>query len=123
MRLTKHRKTILSLLKEKKRPLSAELIYQLLPKNTMDLSTIYRNLELLYNKNYLSKSILEQTTYYHYNFSQHHHYMICLNCRKMVEVDCHLSDNLKVSKNNFKIISHDLTFYGYCENCQTNLKK
>lgn len=119
MRLTKHRKTIISLLKEKNRPLSAELIYQLLPKGTMDISTIYRSLEILYNNNYISKTILDQTTYYHYNFSEHHHYMICLSCHQMLEADCHLTDHLKLAENNkFQIISHDLTFYGYCEKCQ-----
>lgn len=118
MRLTKHRKTILSLIKEKNRPLSADLIFKLLPKNTMDMSTIYRSLEVLYNNNYISKSILSQTAYYHYNYSEHHHYMVCLNCNKMVEVECQIEETPIINNKDFKVISHDLTFYGYCNLCQ-----
>ena len=120
MRLTKNRKVILNLLEKQKRPLSAQLIYDLLPEKTMDLSTIYRGLEKLYEHNILAKSTLNQTAYYYLNKKDHFHYMLCLGCQKMIKLDCYLE--LFVAElektDNLKIVSHDLTFYGYCSNCQ-----
>ncbi len=111
MRLTKHRKTVLTVLKENKRPLSAELIYNLLPEGTMDLSTIYRSLDVLYEHNFITKSMLNQTSYYYVNSGKHHHYMICLSCHNMLEVDCHLKDSIHTAEHQeFKVVSHDLTF-------------
>lgn len=119
MRLTTHRKTVLDVLKNAKKPLNAELIYGLLPKGTMNLSTIYRSLDTLYANHYIAKTMLNQTAYYHVNEGKHHHYMICLSCHKMIEVDCHLKENIyNLAETGFEVISHDLTFYGYCSNCK-----
>ncbi len=120
MRMTKNRKIVLELLKKHNKPMSAELIYNELGEDTMDLSTIYRSLDVLYNNNYLLKSTLMQTTYYHLNNEKHNHYMLCLECNNLFTVDCHLH-NVKKDielKNDLKIISHNLIFYGYCSKCK-----
>lgn len=119
MRMTKNRKIILDLLKKENKPMSAELIYEKLPLNFMDLSTIYRSLDTLFNNNYLLKSTLINTTYYHLNNEDHNHYMLCLECNNLFTVDCHLHGvKEEIEKeNNLKIVSHNLTFYGYCGKC------
>ena len=58
MRLTKKRETILNILKQTDKPLSAEDIYKELGDASMNLSTIYRALELfLYPKNGIKISV------------------------------------------------------------------
>lgn len=122
MRITKHRKSILSLLEKNKSPMSADLIIDAFPSGLMDLSTVYRSLDKLHTAGMISKSVIDNTAYYFINNHEHHHYMVCLSCKKMFELDCHIHhmvDSVE-SESGFKIIQHDLTFYGYCNDCQVS---
>lgn len=120
MRMTSQRKQILKLLKLAKRPLSAEMIYEQLPQDTLNLSTVYRTLDLFFKEKMVAKSFMQQTTYYYLNEEKHHHYMICLGCQKMIEIACHLDEMEKdlADKHHFDIKYHDMTVYGYCQACQ-----
>lgn len=121
MRLTKHRKSILTLLKNNKSPMNAEEIDLSFKKGEIDLSTIYRSLDKLHTAGMISKSVIDNTAYYFISDKEHHHYMVCLTCKQMFELDCHIDNvttNLE-SDTGFKIVQHDLTFYGYCQSCQT----
>ncbi len=125
MRMTKQRQAILAIFKSTATPQSAEMIMDSLVDHTMNLSTVYRTLEVFYDAGLISKSTIDQTSYYYDNQKDHHHYMICLNCHKMVEVDCHLShfaDDV-AKRHGFKITHHDMTLYGYCRDCQDALKE
>jgi Fur family ferric uptake transcriptional regulator len=86
----------------------------------MNLSTVYRTLDVFFDEAIISKSFLNQKLYYYYNQKDHHHYMICLNCHKMIEIDCHLEDLAYqvADEKQFKITHHDMTIYGYCKACQ-----
>lgn len=119
MRMTKNRKIILNIIKESNKPLSAELIMNKLGTNTMDPSTVYRSLELLYTNNYLLKSTLNKTDYYHLNEKEHKHYMKCLKCKKLIPINCHLHKVKETieKESEHTIISHNLTFFGYCKEC------
>lgn len=126
MRMTSQRKRIYTLLSKTARPKSAEMIYDELPDHTMNLSTVYRTLDAFFTDGLISKSHMNNIAYYYVNKKDHHHYMICLGCQKMYELDCHLNDlTSQVAKDNhFKITHHDMTVYGYCETCQKqNLEK
>ncbi len=125
MRMTKQRKAILALFKASSKPQSAEMIMASMEDDSMNLSTVYRTLEAFYDVGLISKSTIDQTSYYYYNKKDHHHYMICINCHKMVEVDCHLAHfNDEVAKaHDFQITHHDMTLYGYCHDCQQIMKK
>lgn len=120
MRMTSQRKLILNLLSKTHQPKSAEMIYTELPSHTMNLSTVYRTLDAFFVQSIISKSTMKNTAYYYINQKNHHHYMICLNCQKMYEIDCHLDHiaNQVASEHHFKITHHDMTVYGYCETCQ-----
>lgn len=119
MRMTKNRNIILEIIKNSTKPLSAELIINKVTPKIMDASTVYRSLDVLFNNNYLLKSTLNQTAYYHLNEKDHKHYMQCLKCEKLFEVDCHLHElkGLLEKETSLTIISHNLTFFGYCANC------
>ena len=123
MRLTPQRKEILSIINKASQPLSAEMIFDHLPKDSINLSTVYRSLDLFFEKGVISKSFMNHTTYYYSNHKDHHHYMICTNCQKMYEIDCHIhqiTDDL-AKQHQFKITHHDMTIYGYCASCQKKL--
>ncbi|CCV64026.1 Ferric-uptake regulator [Alteracholeplasma palmae J233] len=123
MRMTKQRKLILDIFKNSNKPLNAEMIYDLLPKNEMNLSTVYRNLELFNLEDIISRSTIDNTNYYYLTDSKHHHYMICLECHKMIPVDCGLThiETSVSEEHHFKITHHDMTLYGYCDECQVKL--
>ena len=122
MRMTKQRTQIKSIFDEHSNPLSAEMIMDLLPDDALNLSTIYRTLEIFYDEEIISKSTINHTNYYYLNDHKHHHYMICLNCHKMIEIDCHLHqfEDQVAKSHGFKVTHHDMTLYGYCKACQAN---
>lgn len=120
MRMTKQRKLILNIFKGNKKPLSADLIFSLLPDDAMNLSTVYRTIEKLSDLAIISKSVIDNISYYYLTEGKHHHYLICLNCKEMTETNCQVSNMAReINKTNgFLITSHDLTFYGYCSQCK-----
>lgn len=118
MRNTKQREKVLDLLKVETRPQSAEMIFNILRKDKINLATIYRALNAFLEKGLVSKSVINQTSYYTLASHGHHHYIICLQCNKMEEIECDIEIKDKVSaKHNFQIAYHDATYFGYCEEC------
>jgi len=123
MRMTKQRKQILDVFNNHKTPMSAEMILDLLPDDALNLSTVYRSLEAFFDEGIISKSSIDHTNFYYLNDKKHHHFMICVNCHKMIEINCHIhSFEDEVAKSHdFKITHHDMTLYGYCKECQEKL--
>lgn len=120
MRLTKNRKLIIDLFTLEKKPLSAEMIVKLLGSDKMDLSTIYRALDYFERNNILIKSVIEERSYYYLNKKDHKHYMICIKCLEMFQVDCLIKPMIEKIENEkgYTIIKHDLLLYGICDKCQ-----
>ncbi len=120
MRNTKQRRAILEILQVAHKPLSAEAIQAMLPSGTLNLSTVYRNLDYFHQQGQLGKSVMEGRSFYYTADGHHHHFMICRSCQQMVPIDCHLDElTTNVAKQaQFLITHHDMTVYGYCHNCQ-----
>lgn len=120
MRMTRQRQRILSLLEMSDRPKNAEIIHQELAGESLDLSTVYRTLDTFFAEGLISKSSLKNASYYHLRRKDHRHFMICLNCQKMIAIDCHISEieSQIAADHHFNISHHDMTIYGYCQNCQ-----
>jgi Fe2+ or Zn2+ uptake regulation protein len=121
LKMTKQRTLLLDYLKKSTKPLSAEMVYLKLPQGSMNLSTIYRSLEAFEVAGLVDKTNLGNLAYYKIRSHEHKHYLVCKNCHKMIEIDCHVDSFLEIEtkKHHFKVESHDLTVYGYCEKCQT----
>ena len=118
---TKQREIVMDYLKNNPSPQTAEMISINLDSEEINLATIYRNLNFFTKIGLVTKSYLNQTTYFALKQNKHHHYLICLTCNKMEEIDCHLhgvEEDLK--KYNFDITYHDMNFYGYCINCMND---
>lgn len=123
LKVTKNRKIILEALQKQENPISAEELFEKLKKeNEMDLSTIYRNLNILEEKSVLLKTTnLDGLNYYQINNSKHKHFITCSNChKKFVIDDCpvHELEEQIAKETGFIINGHNFEFIGLCPDCQ-----
>ncbi len=115
-KLTKPRQAILELLKKKKHPLTAAIIHKYLPH--INLSSIYRTLNLLNKLNLIQKELINGISYYYLANSLHHH-IICNHCGYSQCLPCH--HNFK-HITNFINIKHQLILTGTCKICASKIK-
>ncbi len=124
-RLTGQRKAILNVMLENQgRHLSAEEVFwearKIFPN--IGIATVYRTLEKLASLEVLYKSMFEGNKY-RYELAEdenhHHHHVLCLACGQISEVSGDLLHELesKLDEKGYKIIDHELKFYGYCPAC------
>jgi len=127
-RLTPQREKILKVLMENRdKHLSAEDVYHLVKKKSLDigLATVYRTLEL-FLENGVIRSLDFGDGKKRYELGDigeehHHHHAICLSCGKIIEIKEDLLEDLErqiSEKNDFKVVDHELKFFGYCSECQ-----
>jgi len=129
-KMTPQRKEILQIFvdSEEGSHLSAEEVYELLKQKDFDfgLATVYRTLELLNELGILNKvEFGDGRTRYELSAANpqlhQHHHLICLNCKKIFEFEDDLLDNLEnliSKKSDFKIVNHEVKFFGYCSDCR-----
>lgn len=118
LKATPARLCILATLRQQNQPMSAK---ELLTQNpSLDLSTIYRCVQLLSEHGLLQTLTWDGDKAIYYTLGGHHHYMMCKNCHKLEPMDtCPLSwQNSVCQQSGFQITEHKLEFYGYCAECQ-----
>ena len=122
LKTTKKRRLLLFLLQGEARPMTAEELHEkaslLLP---MNLSTVYRTLHALTEKNLLLRSVRQDgKAYYTLCRDRHSHRLTCDTCGKVVAVDTCPLGELEESlseKTGFRITGHSLEFTGLCPQC------
>jgi len=117
---TPPRLAIFSVLKMQQRPLNVLEILELV-KNKADLATIYRTLEIFFDKGLINKVEFGEGKYRYELKRADHHHLICSNCEKIEDIsDGFMEDFEKEikSKKGFLVKSHSLEFFGLCKNCQ-----
>lgn len=131
-KITPQRRAIIEiLLKHENEHLSSEEIYDLVRVDCPEigLATVYRTMQLLDEINVISKLNLDDGCV-RYELSvdeedcHHHHHLICSKCNKIMEVKEDLLDTIEreiQSLYKFKIIDHDVKFYGLCEDCNKSI--
>lgn len=126
LKATKKRLILLSILKSKKCPTTAEEIFDEI-SNIMNLSTVYRALNAMSEKEILIKSIhMDGKTYFQFNDHVHKHELICSVCHRSVDVeDCPFEEISKTiaEKTGFEITGHNVEFTGICPNCLEEFNK
>ncbi|HVJ49374.1 transcriptional repressor [Desulfitobacterium sp.] len=122
---TKHRKAILEILEGTDSPLTADEIFLTLKEKSTSiwLSTVYRTLEMLTEKEVVLKSTSmgEDKARYEIKHDEHHHRFVCVGCHKMIPLlDCPLEGFEKKLKDkmDFDVTGHNLEIYGYCHDCK-----
>ena len=126
LKSTKHRIAILDILEQSDQPIAAEQVFLELKENNIstNLSTVYRTLESLSDKNLIIKlNILgDNRTLFEINHMIHRHYLVCLGCKKIISIDyCPLKnyEESLAAQTNYAITGHSLDIYGYCPECQS----
>lgn len=124
LKVTKHRRLILQKLEEANEPVTAEMISCSIKNSPdeMDLSTIYRNLNALVEKNILLKnSTTDGTSYFQLNKHNHKHFITCIKCHKKFVIENCPLDSLEkklAKETGFIIKGHSIEFTGICPDCQ-----
>jgi Fur family transcriptional regulator, ferric uptake regulator len=128
-KLTPQRQHILQIFLDRSgEHLSAEDVHAILRNSHSEigLATVYRSLELLNELGILQKMEFGDGCS-RYEVKQmdpethQHHHLICLKCGKVIEFSDDLLEDLEQDiseKCSFKIVDHQVKFFGYCKECQ-----
>ena len=129
-KMTPQRKEILKIFIENKGHMSAEDVYKILreQESEIGLATVYRALDLLSELGILVHiDFGDGCARYELNTADptvhHHHHLICLKCKKVIEFEEDLLDDLEANiakKSDFQIVNHEVKFFGYCSECRGN---
>lgn len=123
-KLTKQRQAILDVMQHNHdRLLSVEALNDEL-NQSMDLSTIYRNLEILDSCGLMHKVQQgDKALYKLICHDHHHHHLICLQCGTTEVIDyCPIAELDKIAKQHkFQVQTHSLEVFGICQACQAKL--
>lgn len=125
-RLTPARKKIAEIFSEEK-PLTAAKLLEMLSKKGVKVNktTVYRELGFLLKEDLIREvSLGSDKKFYESNLLEHHHHLVCKNCKTALEVENEeLEGNIeklirKMKKQKgFSIKEHSLEFFGLCANC------
>ncbi|MDP4151954.1 MAG: Fur family transcriptional regulator [Bacillota bacterium] len=124
---TRQRECVLTILKNADTPLTALDIYEKIDQSTAPvwLSTVYRVLELLAEKGFVSRTTLidKGIMLYEINRNEHKHYAVCIHCHKRIALqNCPLEIfTPELTENNFHVVGHKVEMYGYCSKCYAEM--
>jgi len=123
IRITKARKSILEIIFLSSEAINANVIYELLKNDDIkiDLSTVYRTLDLLESKQMLNKFDLGNNMYnYTINNNAHKHTIKCDLCHKKMVIDCpipQIEEQIK-AKTGITLTESHVYLKGICRECK-----
>ncbi|WP_294372841.1 Fur family transcriptional regulator [uncultured Clostridium sp.] len=128
IKVTKGRLEILDILKNSENSLSAEKIYHISRDKdiNINLSTVYRTLELFEEKNITEKITLTDGVFaYKLKKKTHRHHLRCDICHKEIDIPCPMSqiEEMVQNETGFTLTEHDLVLKGVCRECKNNINK
>ncbi|CAB1252014.1 transcriptional repressor [Clostridium sp. WLY-B-L2] len=130
IKVTKARLNIMDILCKSEEAINAESIFKKCKEKNVnvDLSTIYRSLELFEIKKIVRKIDLGQGEYsYSIIREKHKHILQCKICHKQIEIDCPMQqvEEIIKSKTGFVFEEEKLDFKikGICRDCRKKIKK
>jgi Fe2+ or Zn2+ uptake regulation protein len=123
IKVTLARKVILEILNEAETALSAEYIFDKCVErdNSINLSTVYRTLEIFQDTGIVEKFDLGDRRYsYSVKREQHKHTIECSLCHKSIELDCPVKmlEEIIKTKTGFTMMEHELHIKGVCKKCK-----
>lgn len=122
VKVTRQRKTIITILERNPEPVTAEEIYQQIGKEEkINFSTVYRTLSTLSEKGAVIKTGAPGgKTYYQLRRSTHEHELECLSCHKHIVIETCPVESISRTLNEetgFVITEHNLQIKGLCSDC------
>lgn len=121
--MSKHKDTILAVLKSTSVHPSADWIYERVRKEipSISMGTIYRNLRLLEQDGIICMvAIVGSQARYDGNPCNHYHF-ICNKCNGIIDLDEPVNKTIQyrvAQKTGFIVKRHCLQLWGICRNCQ-----
>ena len=118
IKLTKQRSEIYNIVSLKPSTIK-EIISQ--KSNNIDISTLYRILDLFIEKGIFLKYVNKDGRVYYMLNEGHVHYINCIKCNRRVRINyCPINE---IAENIYKevgytLIAHNMIFDGVCKNCQ-----
>ena len=123
LKVTPQRAAIYKALAETTSHPTAETLFQQVSQEYPMISpnTVYYTLSTL-----KSAGLVKEVNYWHdgarfdANVAPHHH-LICLGCRAIFDIEDRTLNQLQPKATlpkNFRVVSHQVEFYGYCASCQ-----
>ena len=125
-RMTPQRALILSVIDDLSGHISAEEIYAAVVKKYahVNISTVYRTLELLKKENLVTETDLGGGRYrYHPADKGHHHHLVCLECGATIDLEEEALASLKdmlIRKHGFIADLKHIAIMGHCVDCKKN---
>lgn len=125
IKVTFARKVILQILNEADTAVSADYIYEKCCEGnySINLSTVYRTLEVFEEKAIVEKFDLGDRKYNYSIIKEHHNHTIeCNMCHKAIELECpfKMLEEIIKSKTGFTMMEHEIHIKGVCKSCQKN---
>ena len=122
-RYSKQRQIIVEILKNTTSHPTAEKVYEEAKKQMphLSLGTVYRNLRFLAEKGEIQELSLGTSFSRYDGNAENHGHFICQRCGQVLDIDYPSLDavNERVARDTgLKVLSHTLTFYGMCLDCQ-----
>jgi len=132
-RWTIPRESILDLLKRTSKHMSAKEIHAALYKfyPGIGLTTVYRTLDLLVRMGIINKLTFGPGESRYESKSSgkntYHNHFVCTECGKIIDYDDFTDKDLELIKRtedilskkyDFKVLDHNITFYGLCKDCK-----
>lgn len=125
MKMTPQRMAILEYLEGNTAHPSAADIYKAVSERfpTMSFATVYNTMDMLKEKGMvLELAIDPDKKRFDPNPTPHHH-LICVHCKKVVDIHSAFSLDLSENdRNSFDIIGNHVDFYGICPQCKKKNK-
>ena len=128
MRLTHPRKVILQVLLQSESHMDVEELYEKAKKvdKNVGISTVYRAMNILVECGLAQENILfeDKKCYERVYGRSHHDHLVCTRCKKIEEFHHPMIERFQektAKKHQFTIISHHMTLFGVCQNCNCNI--
>jgi Fur family peroxide stress response transcriptional regulator len=121
LKLTPQRLAILEYLDGNKEHPSAEDIYRAVSKKfpTMSLATVYNTLMTLKQRGLVKELTMDPLRMRFDPQPTPHHHLICMDCRKIIDIHIRLRVNLpEMEQEGFEIVGNHIEFYGRCPKCK-----
>jgi len=124
LRMTHQREAILTALHATREPVSAEAVFESAKQTCadLDLSTVYRTLELFQQFGLVSVVNAQGMAYYeHLGLHQPHLHLLCSRCGKISNVPLEDAQPLLdefTARYHFSVDPTEITFNGLCQQCQ-----
>lgn len=126
LKITKPRLAILSVLSSSSFPLTAEAVEHNIDSEDVNLSTVYRTLNLFVDVGIAKKEInAEKENVYSLASDEDSHVLVCVKCHKKTKLEgCpyHEANQRIEEKTGFAILDHSTEIYGVCPQCRKNDK-